>query len=174
MKERRPDGKLDCDACADRAPHGTLQGYTNWRCRCKSCTDGSASEREQYHKDRSEQRVEYRAERHQEFKLWLRQQKIGVCCTDCGLECTEDNFPAFDWDHRPGVDKLFPVSRAASSIKNKERTLAEIKKCELRCANCHRIMTYRRQVNEDAERYGAKQTFRQGSKPPGRKPSYSQ
>ena len=61
-------------------------------------------------------------------------------CMDCG-----GRFPpcAMDFDHRDGDTKLASVSRliAASSWARIE---AEIAKCDLVCANCHRIRTFER------------------------------
>lgn len=47
-----------------------------------------------------------------------------------------------DFDHRPGTIKVADVSVLARS-STKERTLDEIAKCDLVCANCHRIRTER-------------------------------
>lgn len=57
-------------------------------------------------------------------------------CMDCRL-----SFPpeCMDYDHRPGTVKV----RALVEMKSysMERMLAEIAKCDLVCANCHRIRT---------------------------------
>src|SRR6266702_860726 len=54
-------------------------------------------------------------------------------CTDCG-----GTFPAccMDFDHL-GDDKQFSVGKGL--FGSKAKLLAEISKCELVCANCHRI-----------------------------------
>ena len=46
----------------------------------------------------------------------------------------------FDWDHRDPLDKSLHIQDA---IKNygAERLLAELSKCDLVCANCHRLRT---------------------------------
>jgi hypothetical protein len=58
-------------------------------------------------------------------------------CQDCGKR-----FPyyAMDFDHRPGTVKLFNISRTANGV-GKARLLAEIAKCDLVCATCHRYRT---------------------------------
>ncbi len=60
-------------------------------------------------------------------------------CADCGK-----HFPAvcMDYDH-VGSDKTANVARLVAS-SSWAATLAEIAKCELVCANCHRIRTARR------------------------------
>lgn len=60
-------------------------------------------------------------------------------CTECG-----HTFPpeCMDFDHRPGEKKLRAVSKMFTL--SLERILEEVAKCDLVCANCHRIRTYRR------------------------------
>ena len=61
-------------------------------------------------------------------------------CQDCEVE-----YPAWvmDFDHRPGEEKLGHV---AEMVADNRRTaaLAEIAKCDLVCANCHRQRTHDR------------------------------
>jgi ubiquinone/menaquinone biosynthesis C-methylase UbiE len=58
-------------------------------------------------------------------------------CADCGGE-----FPYYvmDFDHRDGESKLFDVSKGMLSL-GRAKVLAEIDKCDVICANCHRIRT---------------------------------
>jgi hypothetical protein len=56
-----------------------------------------------------------------------------------------------DFDHRPGEKKLFAMGSAGVQVRvSLEGLLAEIAKCDVVCANCHRIRTYHRgrQKNE--------------------------
>ena len=48
-----------------------------------------------------------------------------------------------DFDHREGELKLAHVASLASSLSLK-RLLDEIEKCDVVCANCHRIRTHMR------------------------------
>jgi hypothetical protein len=61
-----------------------------------------------------------------------------VPCLDCG-----GTFPPYvmDFDHRG--DKKINISRSLGRLAL-EDVLAEIAKCDLVCANCHRIRTHRR------------------------------
>lgn len=77
-------------------------------------------------------------------KEWIRAFKLGKKCADCGLGCDEGNFPVFDWDHRPGVEKVRSVSQMIGWPH--VAVLAEIAKCDLRCSNCHRLVTHNRRV----------------------------
>lgn len=59
-------------------------------------------------------------------------------CADCG-----QSFPHYvmDLHHNDGEDKRYNVS-AVWAISSKEKLLEEIAKCEVVCANCHRIRTH--------------------------------
>jgi hypothetical protein len=58
-------------------------------------------------------------------------------CADCG----EDDVLVLEFDHIE--DKEFPISKGLRE-KNWEALLAEMAKCEVVCANCHRRRTARR------------------------------
>ncbi len=47
-----------------------------------------------------------------------------------------------EWDHLPGNEKTLVLSDARNATHSKERILAELAKCELVCANCHRERTF--------------------------------
>jgi hypothetical protein len=67
--------------------------------------------------------------------------KQAAGCADCGY----DKHPeALQFDHVRGR-KLFNI---ATHVTDRwERLLAEIAKCEVVCANCHSVRTYRRSRN---------------------------
>lgn len=60
-------------------------------------------------------------------------------CMDCELEVTENNHYLFDFDHRPGVVKLYNVAQMRTASDKKFRE--EIAKCDLVCLFCHRERT---------------------------------
>lgn len=94
---------------------------------------------------RSEVQVAY-AKRHgykdsKERKSKLRQFIIDakrVPCTDC-----ENSYPWYvmDFDHTQG-EKAFNISTAAAKRLSLTKIQNEISKCEVVCANCHRIRTF--------------------------------
>ena len=57
-------------------------------------------------------------------------------CVDCG----NDDWRVLEFDHVRG-EKLYNVSQMTKSGYSFESLLQEIAKCEVRCANCHRIRT---------------------------------
>jgi hypothetical protein len=58
---------------------------------------------------------------------------------DCG-----NTFPPYvmDFDHRDPSTKTFGVSQGMD--RSREDVMREIALCDLVCANCHRIRTFRR------------------------------
>ena len=74
-------------------------------------------------------------------RLFLNKLKEGPCA-DCSL-----SFPpeCMDFDHLPQYDKIENIGRIRSHKKIKE----EIAKCELVCANCHRVRTLKRIIVKD-------------------------
>ena len=77
-------------------------------------------------------------------RKYLNKQKDKPC-QDCGVR-----YPWYvmDFDHRDGEIKLSKISLVASSF-GWEKLKAEVAKCDVVCANCHRIRTYKKK-----QRYG--------------------
>lgn len=67
---------------------------------------------------------------------WLTEEKLRRGCVDCGYKA---NAVALDFDHLPGCVKKFDLAQAQSRSLN--LVMAEAKKCEVVCANCHRVRT---------------------------------
>jgi hypothetical protein len=63
--------------------------------------------------------------------------KLERGCADCGYN---EHPAALDFDHRPGEEKLLLLGRDLSKY-GINRLLAEAEKCDVVCANCHRIRT---------------------------------
>lgn len=77
-------------------------------------------------------RVERRKKRIRRFVRSIKEQSS---CTRCGF----DDARALDFHHRDGQEKDEILSRVHIRGWGKERILAEIAKCDVLCANCHRI-----------------------------------
>ena len=58
-------------------------------------------------------------------------------CIDCG----NDDIRVLEFDHVRG-EKYNSISRMVNNACSIDRIIKEIKKCEIRCANCHRIKTH--------------------------------
>ena len=58
------------------------------------------------------------------------------------VDCNEDNPMVLDFDHLPKYEKSFSIGRAITgSTRSWKSIYLEIEKCEIVCANCHRIRT---------------------------------
>lgn len=75
-------------------------------------------------------------------KKFRRRFLLKKCCIDCG----EKNPLVLEFDHIKGK-KLDNVSHLIHSSCSLKKIKEEIRKCEIRCANCHRIITHKRRVN---------------------------
>ena len=97
---------------------------------CKGCNSAYLKEHYKSNKERYLLRNEERRKKLHEFV----QSFKDVPCCDCNQK-----FPSvcMDFDHLS--DKTFNVSEMAHRLLSKEIILKEIKKCQIVCANCHRI-----------------------------------
>ena len=68
---------------------------------------------------------------------WVRAYKLSHGCADCGYNA---RYEALDFDHLPGTVKSFNIGPSVGS-HSMEDIMAEALKCEIVCANCHRIRT---------------------------------
>jgi hypothetical protein len=80
-----------------------------------------------------------RTERHRRLIEELKRQP----CTDC-----KRVFPSFVMDFDHVAEKTGEVGRLVSTYGT-DRLLAEIERCEVVCANCHRIRTFERMSVEE-------------------------
>jgi hypothetical protein len=76
-------------------------------------------------------------------KQLLRRMKHNQPCADCGVR-----YPHYvlDYDHRPGCPKRANLNILRKQGAKEEVLLAEIAKCDLVCASCHRVHTYQRRM----------------------------
>lgn len=128
----------ECPNCGQELPLSEFGVRTNGKPQhwCRAC-------------HRSYQRLYY--EQHKAYYLEIQERRVernrrrlceakNVPCTDCG-----QRFPPYvmDFDHRPGETKCFNLAIAAGQTRlSWERMEAEIAKCDVVCANCHRIRTH--------------------------------
>ena len=75
--------------------------------------------------------------------------KLQLSCQECGFPSEEDKKKfgdywvyALDYNHRDPTTKVIEVSKLAASA-GKEKLMKEMAKCDVLCANCHRIYTYK-------------------------------
>ena len=86
-------------------------------------------------------------ERRQRTREFLQAQKVGKACRNCG----NTDFRVLDFHHLDPTIKEGGLSHAVSSNWSKQRIAQEIAKCELLCANCHRILHWEERNGDTAD-----------------------
>ena len=137
-----------CSRCQRTKP---LQAF-NWRDKahtrrqsyCRECSNGAW--RAWYTKESNRQRhlaqlSRRRKARRKRHKSLINQLKSAPC-KDCG-----QTFPPYVMDFDHVASKVAPVSLLATT-HGTDALRTEIAKCEVVCANCHRIRTYERLRNQ--------------------------
>jgi len=76
-------------------------------------------------------------------KLYVKNYLENKSCVDCG----NSDIRVLEFDHVRGV-KLYHVSHMVTKAYKLELIKDEIDKCEIRCCNCHRIITHERRNNK--------------------------
>jgi hypothetical protein len=117
---------------------------------CKECANARAVARrkERGYPDRDRQREHWRnyyhrhpdraAARRQKKRRaradWFQELKATLVCAQCG----ESDAACLDFHHRDGEEKTCAVADLVRNEASEERILAEIGRCVVLCANCHR------------------------------------
>lgn len=147
---------MKCSKCGKYKPEKafatfrTRKGELRRRGSCWECRGQYAKENferlQQWRKDYNEQtktarQVASKARREEAkaFVDWFKDQP----CTDC-----KKKFPpvCMDLDHVRG-EKVRNISALVSGAYKGELIVEELRKCEVVCANCHRIRTHQRKEN---------------------------
>jgi hypothetical protein len=105
---------------------------------CKSCQRLNARAYEQVKNSNGIRGV---VDRRVKLRTFLDQTKLESGCVVCGYN---SHPAALDFDHLPGANKVATIAKLFSGLKD-DLLLEEIKKCEVVCANCHRVRTATRQ-----------------------------
>ena len=104
--------KFTCDCGKEYTPNPK---YKDHRVKCDSCIKKTKAS---------------------EVKKRLVEYKGGRC-----KDCDQEYYPVvFDFDHIDPDEKSFKISGKA--IYRWRELIKEVKKCDLRCANCHRLRHY--------------------------------
>jgi hypothetical protein len=74
------------------------------------------------------------------YRSFLQQMKSVTPCMDCGIQ-----YPHYimEFDHLEGGNRNNSVMRLAST-RSWAKIGRELDKCEVVCANCHKVRTWRR------------------------------
>lgn len=94
--------------------------------------------RKWYHAHKADQNKKVyfnRSRRKARLLAWFAEFKAQCRCARCGF----DHPAALDFHHRDPSSKGFPIAEAVRATQSIARLQAEIQKCDVLCANCHRI-----------------------------------
>jgi hypothetical protein len=104
---------------------------------CRACR--SAYGKAHYQRNRGAYLARTKARRHRErdsYWAWLMTYLQSHPCVDCG----ETDPVVLTFDHRELTEKIDTIGRLLSR-SGWTKFLAEVAKCDVRCANCHRMRT---------------------------------
>ena len=133
-----------CGYCKQTRPFEAFnkrnRGYQS---RCRECQ--RAYEKDYYSQHRTSM-LAIRRERDRRGRLALREWMNRIKRAPCA-DCGQSYHPfVMDFDHVRG-EKLFEISVMCRERRTRDEITQEIAKCDLVCANCHRMRTYIRKQN---------------------------
>jgi hypothetical protein len=126
-------------------PCGTSAAYQRHRKRgetCLVCKAAHAKDKKTTYRSKTGSRGRSEQSRIKGRIAIIEEKLRRGSCLDCGMEVTRENYFCFDFDHRDPAEKSFTVSKKQKDVA--ESVLhAEFAKCDLVCANCHRMRTHK-------------------------------
>lgn len=132
-----PAGARPCSRCSQPVEPGRKDNY------CRPCRALYARERRK--RLRAEGGGEERRERQRQLNLERKRTILAAmrqsACSRCGFEPqTDAELSVLDFHHVDPADKAFEIS--PSSTRSLDSLIEEARKCQILCANCHRIEHY--------------------------------
>jgi hypothetical protein len=115
--------------------------------RCRSCS------RNWYQRNKATHKVNVKVRR-QRYRRWMFEQLALYLAEHPCVDCGESDIRCLEFDHRDPSTKSANVAKLLQRAGAWSTILAEIEKCDVRCANCHRrrtsrqFSTWRHRVND--------------------------
>lgn len=94
--------------------------------------------REYYYRNKESEMTRIK-KRKKEIKKWFKEYKKSLKCN----RCPENDPRCLDFHHKNGNEKKDDISKMVHGGLSIKIIIAEIKKCEVLCANCHRKETFK-------------------------------
>ena len=76
-------------------------------------------------------------------RTWIDEYKAKKACMKCGIR----DYRVLEFHHRDETEKQFGISDFYYHQFSMEKVKEEMAKCEVVCANCHRLIHYERRKN---------------------------
>jgi hypothetical protein len=140
-----PTGEGDKMLCIKPETQTHFTGYNVTGCRCDKCRKANADYNRAYRAANKERLRELAYIRRQSVRDVLSSIKVERGCKVCGYNKSPE---ALDFHHRDPKTKRFHISQKLGC--NLDRVLGEVEKCDVICANCHRILTHREMLSESS------------------------
>lgn len=138
-----------CDSHKDRSEfHKNNQARDGLNAKCKPCRSSYQKANRPVYTGKTE------ASKQAQRRAWERNQKYmgdylaAHPCVDCG----QTDIRLLDFDHVTN-DKKYGIGTMVSTTFSIARIEEEIAKCEVRCANCHRLKTWERMGGTWRDKY---------------------
>lgn len=93
-----------------------------------------------YYKKKKAENPNYYRDKNRKLRDSARKFVVAYLQESSCIDCSFSDYRALDFDHRN--DKFKDVSEMVVQGYCIERIKEEIEKCDIRCANCHRIKTF--------------------------------
>lgn len=78
----------------------------------------------------------------EQLRTFVNEEKLKrKACVHCGEAVTQENFCIFDFDHIDRFDKIDAIANMVTCRQPILQIATEMKKCQLLCANCHKLKT---------------------------------
>ncbi len=129
-----------CPQCRRELPLSDFGVRTNGKPQhwCRTC---HCEYQRAYYKRHKQYYFALEQDRLERIRQLLREAKDRPCA-DCGCRYP---YYVMDFDHRPGEKKRFNLANTNSQAwRSFQNIQAEIAKCDVVCANCHRERTHQR------------------------------
>ncbi|SRR6266403_2061637 len=136
--------KKECPRCRKKKPYRAFSFHSRtkyYESACRLCCN-KAAKRKRY--GQQIKRKNGKINKYERARRLQRQYWIIEYLMDHPCKCGEYDPVVLDFDHVKGK-KRFHISRALSLGYSTKTILKEIQKCVVRCSNCHRRVTAKRQ-----------------------------
>lgn len=100
---------------------------------CRSCHSN-------HYKDNADRHKKRVSDRNKRITKELQQLAFKYLLSGC-VDCGETNVVVLEFDHIDPSGKEYNVADLLRRSGSAEKLIKEIEKCQVRCANCHRIRT---------------------------------
>ena len=110
-------------------------GKTEFQWQCRNC---QKEYRRKHYLENKEKYIKKAKENNTKNAVEMRQLVLDYLKHNSCVRCGESNILVLEFDHLK--DKKFNIAQLAN--KWKEELLAEMAKCQVLCANCHKIKTH--------------------------------